>query len=158
MPVSLRPGGDAACRLVSVALVLTSRWTGVTRYPASRCSDFPRALGRSLARDHPAISLARSILLGDDIRTPVSVDSHPAGELDHIAHHVVDDHHLVGSRDGSEALWAVVPARLVGGSGSGDVDPVGSPILWESAASSHGHGPGSGPHLVDTGIGPSHVA
>ena len=36
-----RPGGPGS-RLVSVALVLASRRTGVTRYPASRSSDFPR--------------------------------------------------------------------------------------------------------------------
>ena len=32
------------CRFVTVALVLASRRTGVTRYPASRSSDFPRAV------------------------------------------------------------------------------------------------------------------
>ena len=37
-------------RLVSVALVLASRRTGVTRYPASRCSDFPRTPDRSPRR------------------------------------------------------------------------------------------------------------
>jgi hypothetical protein len=56
----LRP----ARRLVSVALVLASRRTGVTRYPASRSSDFPRAAAGdpTLARDHPADSLALRIL------------------------------------------------------------------------------------------------
>src|SRR4051812_44081348 len=34
------------CRFVTVALVLASRRTGVTRYPASRSSDFPRAVPR----------------------------------------------------------------------------------------------------------------
>jgi len=38
------PTGRPACRLVSVALVLASRRTGVTRYPASRSSDFPRTV------------------------------------------------------------------------------------------------------------------
>src|SRR4029453_16100194 len=31
--------------IVTVALVLPSRRTGVTRYPALRCSDFPHAAG-----------------------------------------------------------------------------------------------------------------
>jgi hypothetical protein len=33
-------------RLVSVALFLTSRWTGITRYPALWSPDFPLALAR----------------------------------------------------------------------------------------------------------------
>ena len=65
--VSLRPhrhvaGSDG---IVTVALVLASRRTGVTRYPALRSSDFPRAASRprsSATRGHPAVSLAASIL------------------------------------------------------------------------------------------------
>src|SRR4051812_25996026 len=41
-PFHTGPVGCPTCRLVSVALVLASRRTGVTRYPASRSSDFPR--------------------------------------------------------------------------------------------------------------------
>lgn len=41
-PFHTSPVGCPTCRLVSVALVLASRRTGVTRYPASRSSDFPR--------------------------------------------------------------------------------------------------------------------
>ena len=52
------------CRFVTVALVLASRRTGVTRYPASRSSDFPRAIPGlpDAARDRPAVSLTASIL------------------------------------------------------------------------------------------------
>ena len=51
--------------IVTVALVLASRRTGVTRYPALRSSDFPRAATRpksSATRGHPAASLAAPIL------------------------------------------------------------------------------------------------
>src|SRR5829696_2925654 len=41
--------------IVTVALVLASRRTGVTRHPALRSSDFPHAT--EAARDHPATSL-----------------------------------------------------------------------------------------------------
>src|SRR4051812_43070390 len=46
--------------IVTVALVLASRRTGVTRYPALRSSDFPRAfhgVAPDVARDHPTASL-----------------------------------------------------------------------------------------------------
>src|SRR4051794_21262086 len=44
--------------IVTVALVLASRRTGVTRYPALRSSDFPHAGRASPAtRDHPTASL-----------------------------------------------------------------------------------------------------
>jgi hypothetical protein len=47
----------AEAGIVTVALVLASRRTGVTRYPALRCSDFPHAAGCPTARDHPTASL-----------------------------------------------------------------------------------------------------
>ncbi len=47
-----------ARRLVSVALVLASRRTGVTRYPAPGSPDVPHAPGRPVARDRPVASLA----------------------------------------------------------------------------------------------------
>ena len=60
--VSLRPLRQAgAVGIVTVALVLASRRTGVTRYPALRSSDFPRAATRprsDATRGHPAASLA----------------------------------------------------------------------------------------------------
>ena len=65
--VSLRPHRHVAgpVGIVTVALVLASRRTGVTRYPALRSSDFPRAATRprsGATRGHPAVSLAPSIL------------------------------------------------------------------------------------------------
>ena len=49
------PGG-----IVTVALVLASRRTGVTRYPALGSSDFPRTVTTEVAtaRGHPIASLA----------------------------------------------------------------------------------------------------
>jgi hypothetical protein len=46
------------CGLVSVALVLASRRTGVTRYPASWSPDVPHAPGCPVARNRPVASLA----------------------------------------------------------------------------------------------------
>jgi len=40
-----------------VALVLASRRTGVTRYPAPESPDVPHAAGRPTARDRPVASL-----------------------------------------------------------------------------------------------------
>ena len=54
------------CRLVSVALVLASRRTGVTRYPASRSSDFPRISNGFRRRDtRPSDHLAGRPILPD---------------------------------------------------------------------------------------------
>ena len=52
--------------IVTVALVLASRRTGVTRYPALRSSDFPRALhgvAPDVARGHPTASLTARFYL-----------------------------------------------------------------------------------------------
>jgi len=49
----------AVTGIVTVALVLALRRTGVTRYPALRSSDFPHAARVAPpARDHPTASLA----------------------------------------------------------------------------------------------------
>src|SRR6185295_11885162 len=51
--------------IVTVALVLASRRTGVTRHPALRSSDFPHAARRvapPATRDHPIASLTGPIL------------------------------------------------------------------------------------------------
>ncbi len=54
-PCRRLPGG----RLVSVALVLASRRTGVTRYPAPESPDVPHAAGHPETRDRPVASLTR---------------------------------------------------------------------------------------------------
>ena len=61
-----------ASRFVTVALVRASRRTGVTRYPASGSSDFPRVCGVAPPpiRDHPAASLAHPIVRAAAICTP----------------------------------------------------------------------------------------
>ena len=57
--VSLRPTGAG---IVTVALVLASRRTGVTRHPALGSSDFPHAARLTRpTRDRPAASLARAL-------------------------------------------------------------------------------------------------
>ena len=48
-----------ACPLVSVALVLASRRTGVTRYPASGSSDFPRISSRVSPMGHATVRPSR---------------------------------------------------------------------------------------------------
>ena len=48
--VSLRPPARARGGIVTVALVLVSRRTGVTRHPALRSSDFPHAVQRGRPR------------------------------------------------------------------------------------------------------------
>ena len=67
------------CRLVSVALVLASRRTGVTRYPASRSSDFPRiSYGFRRWDTRPSDHLAGPPILGL-VRHTRSTDD-PIGE------------------------------------------------------------------------------
>jgi hypothetical protein len=64
LPVSPDPIGHPIYRLVSVALVLASRRTGVTRYLASGSSDFPRAGDGLRRRDtRPSDHLAGSAIL-----------------------------------------------------------------------------------------------
>jgi len=62
--VSLRrPTRKPVGGIVTVALVLVSRRTGVTRHPALRSSDFPHALhgvAPDVARSHPTASLTRA--------------------------------------------------------------------------------------------------
>jgi hypothetical protein len=58
----------AEAGIVTVALVLASRRTGVARYPALWCSDFPHAAGCPTPRDHPTASLTERIL-GPNIRS-----------------------------------------------------------------------------------------
>src|SRR6187200_1272952 len=59
--VSLRrPTRKPVGGIVTVALVLVSRRTGVTRHPALRSSDFPhgtRRIAPTVSRDHPTASL-----------------------------------------------------------------------------------------------------
>src|SRR5688500_8934406 len=63
------PTGRPACRFVTVALVLASRRTGVTRYPASRSSDFPRIGNGFRRRDtRPPDHLAGQAILPPDGR------------------------------------------------------------------------------------------
>ena len=71
-----RPAG-----IVTVALVLASRRTGVTRHPALRSSDFPHAAtGRPApTRDHPTASLTRRVYAppGPSPRAPPSLARAP---------------------------------------------------------------------------------
>ena len=64
--VSLRrPTRRPGVGIVTVALVLVSRRTGVTRHPALRSSDFPHGRRRvtpPASRDHPTASLTEAIL------------------------------------------------------------------------------------------------
>ena len=56
---AIMPVGCPTCRLVSVALVLAFRRTGVTRYPASWSSDFPRVNSRLSPMGHATVRPSR---------------------------------------------------------------------------------------------------
>ena len=70
--VSLRRRPEGRRGIVTVALVLASRRTGVTRHPALRSSDFPHApTGRpDRPRDHPTASLTSESYPPDDPPRP----------------------------------------------------------------------------------------
>jgi hypothetical protein len=79
-PVSLRRPLARLAGIVTVALVLASRRTGVTRYPALRSSDFPHAvLGRPRRGARPSDRLAdHRILLHPAAATERTFDPYPA--------------------------------------------------------------------------------
>src|SRR4051794_40217336 len=64
LPRFTPPSARAAGGIVTVALVLVSRRTGVTRHPALRSSDFPHAVhgvAPDVARGHPTASLTGGV-------------------------------------------------------------------------------------------------
>jgi hypothetical protein len=69
------PGGG----LVSVALVLASRRTGVTRYPAPGSPDVPHAGGFPPTRDRPAASLAHEVYPARSERAAAGSAPHEGG-------------------------------------------------------------------------------
>src|SRR5687768_236837 len=88
--------------LVSVALVLASRRTGVTRYPASRSSDFPRISNGFRRRDtRPSDHLAGSLILPPEPTLPSFGDPGAGG--------IVQRH--VGERVGLDVVLAPLMAE-----------------------------------------------